>query len=105
MDQYESLEFQTNPKVLPILNQLGESGKKGAKQCVYNPLKLYILKINSYTFKVPTIKFSWKLTMFQKYFYMFKALKKSMWTNGFFVWIFFFLYQTFTKLFQFFCEL
>jgi hypothetical protein len=45
------------------------------------------------------------LTMFQKYFYMFKALKKSMWTNGFFVWIFFFLYQTFTKLFQFFCEL
>ncbi len=44
-----------------------------------------IFKINFYTFKVATTKFSWKFTMFQKSFYMFKALKKSMWRSGFFV--------------------
>ncbi len=44
--------------------------------------KLFILTINFYTFKVVTTKFSWKFTMFQKSFYMFKALKKSMWTSG-----------------------
>ncbi len=43
--------------------------------------------------------------MFQQFFYMFKGLKKSMWTSGFFVLKIFFPYQMFTKLFQFFCEL
>ncbi len=36
-------------------------------------------------FKVATTKFSWKLTMFQKSFYMFKMIKKNMWTSGSFV--------------------
>ncbi len=44
-----------------------------------------IFEINSYNFKVATTKFSWKFTMFQKSFYKFKALKKNMWTSGFFV--------------------
>ncbi len=43
-----------------------------------------ILEINFYTFKVATTKISWKLTMFEKSFYTFKALKKNMWTSGFF---------------------
>jgi hypothetical protein len=67
---------------------------------------LYTKKVLSfYTFKVATTKFSWKFTMFQKLFYMFKTLKKSMWTSGFFVSKVFFPYQMFVKLFQFFCEL
>jgi hypothetical protein len=41
------------------------------------------LKISSYIFKVVTTKFSWKFTMFQESFYMFKALMKSMWIGGF----------------------
>jgi hypothetical protein len=40
--------------------------------------------MNSYTFKVVTPIFSWKFTMFQNYFSMFKTLKKNMWTSGFF---------------------
>jgi hypothetical protein len=36
---------------------------------------------------------------------MFKTLKKSMWTSGFFVSKVLFLYQMFAKSFQFFCEL
>ncbi len=43
--------------------------------------------------------------MLQMFFYMFKAFKKNMWTSGFFVSIFFFPYQMFTKSFQFFSEL
>jgi hypothetical protein len=66
---------------------------------------LYI-KINKVEFfsYVATTKFSWKFAMFQESFYMFKALKKSMWTCDFFVWKFIFPYQMFTKSFQFFCE-
>jgi hypothetical protein len=63
------------------------------------------IEISSYTFKVSTTKFSWKFTMFQEFFYMFKAFKKSMWTSGFFVSKVLFPYQMFTKSFQFFCEL
>jgi hypothetical protein len=37
----------------------------------------YFLKIFFYTFKVATTKFSWKFTMFQESFYMFKTLKKG----------------------------
>jgi hypothetical protein len=36
--------------------------------------------------------------MFQESFYMFKALKKSMWTSGFFVSTILFPYQMFTKI-------
>ncbi len=46
--------------------------------------KGFIFEINFYTFKVATIEFSWKFTMFQESFYMFKALKKNMWKYGFF---------------------
>jgi len=60
--------------------------------------------MNPYTFKVVTTIFSWKFTMFQNSFSMFKALKKTMWTSGFFVSKILFHYQMFTKLFQFFCE-
>jgi hypothetical protein len=49
-----------------------------------------------------TTKFSWKFTMFQKSFYMLKALKKSMWTSGCFISIFLFSYEMFTKSFWFF---
>jgi hypothetical protein len=44
--------------------------------------------------------FLWKFTMFQKSFDMFKTLKKSMWTCGFFVSKVFFPNQMFTKSFQ-----
>ncbi len=67
-----------------------------------NTIYIYIyIYINSYTFKIAVTKFSWKFTMFQESFYMFKALKKNMWTRGFLVLKFFFPYQIF-KLFQFF---
>ncbi len=46
--------------------------------------KLFYLKTNSYNFKVATTKFSWKFTMFQEFFYMFKSHKKNMWVGGFF---------------------
>ncbi len=71
----------------------------------YTSKNYFIFEISSYTFKVATAKFSWKLTMFQESFYMFKALKKSTWTSGFFVSKVLFPYQMFTKSFQFFCEL
>jgi hypothetical protein len=61
-----------------------------------------IFEINSYTFKVATTKFSWKFTMFQESFHMFKAFNKNMWTNGFFVSKVHFPYEMFTKSFQFF---
>jgi hypothetical protein len=100
---------------------MGESRKKGAKH-VWTVLKNYFLKIWKitmgtlyiniyifeiifYTFKVATTKFSWKFTMFQESFYMFKALKKSMWIGGFFVSKVFFPYQMLTKFFQFFREI
>jgi hypothetical protein len=43
------------------------------------------IEINCYPFKVTTTKISQKFTMFQKSFYMFKTLKKNMWTCGFLV--------------------
>ncbi len=43
--------------------------------------------------------------MFQEIFCMFKAFKKNMWINGFFVSKLFLPYQMFTKSFQFFCGL
>jgi hypothetical protein len=49
--------------------------------CIY--IHIYIFAINTYTFKVATTQFLWKFTMFQDSFYMFKALKKNMWTCGF----------------------
>ncbi len=61
----------------------------------------FIFEIISYiVFKVVITKFSWKFTMFQKSFYMFKALKKSMLTSDFFVSKVFFPYQMFTNHFN-----
>jgi hypothetical protein len=62
----------------------------------------FIFYISSYTFKVITTKFSWKFTMFQESFHMFKALKKSMWIGGFFAPKVIFLYEMLTESFQFF---
>jgi len=44
----------------------------------------FISQISFYAFKVATTKFWWKFTMFQESFYMFKTLKKIMWTSRFF---------------------
>jgi len=44
---------------------------------------IYTFETSFHTFKVATTKFSWKFTMFQESFYMFKAIKKSKWTSGF----------------------
>jgi len=57
---------------------------------------------NLYTFKVATTKFSWKFTMFQEFFYMFKALNKSMWITGFLFWKFSFLIKYSPNHFNFF---
>ncbi len=45
--------------------------------------KINFFEINFYNFQVAITKFSWKFIMFQESFYMFKALKKSMWIGGF----------------------
>jgi hypothetical protein len=46
---------------------------------------VYFLKqLSYYTFKVVTKNISWKFSMFQEFFHMFKAPNKSMWTSGFF---------------------
>jgi hypothetical protein len=37
-------------------------------------------EVSFYIFKFATTKYSWKFIMFQESFYMFKALKRSMWT-------------------------
>jgi len=71
--------------------------KKGATKCMDDPSKkkieflknhhgniCLIFEISFYTFKFATTKYPWKFIMFQESFYMFKALKKSMWTCGFF---------------------
>jgi hypothetical protein len=46
--------------------------------------RIKLIETNSYTFKVVITKFPLKFTLFQKFFYMFKAIKKSRWTSGFF---------------------
>jgi hypothetical protein len=92
--------------------------KKGTTKCVDNPKKktLNFWKItmehciskklfdfqSSYIFKVTTTKNLWKFIMFQKCLYMFKALKKSRRTCGFFVSNFFFLMKYSLNHFNFF---
>jgi len=100
---------------ISTLHPYGWNHEKKTTKCVDNLLKtifefsknhhLERLYINFflnfwnkiYKFKVATTKISWKFTMFQKSFYMFKALKKNMWTSDFFSSKVIFPYQMFTK--------
>ncbi len=62
----------------------------------------FIFKISFYNFKAATTKLSWKFTMFQEFFYMYKSHKKNMWTCGFFVLKYFSLIKCSPNCFNFF---
>ncbi len=97
---------------------MGESMKKEATRGMDNPSKLFFeflknhdgniclnFEVSFYTFKFVTTKYSWKFTMFQESFYMFKALKRSMWTYMWFIFCFkkfFFLIKCSQNRFNFF---